>query len=138
MPKYPTPPDLAAIVRNHERRIRALEVKVANLGSQPVGTPGNVFDANVLWNGGFESGLTGWQTSFFTGTAGALGVDGADPLDGLYSGRVVEGSSGRSRRCCGPRSRPPTRRSTRSAALPRTIASACSARRPTSPPPTCR
>jgi hypothetical protein len=95
--RYPVPPDLAALLRDMQRDIKNLQAKVANLGPQPVGSPVAAFDANVIWNGGCESGKTGWGRSFNTGTLGVTSVEAADPLDNLYSLRVDEQASSSTR-----------------------------------------
>lgn len=86
MATYTVPPDLARDIRQMKLDIKTLQVKVANLGAQPSGTPGTVWDANVVWNGGIESGLTGWVRTLFA----PIIVESADPLDQLRSLRVEE------------------------------------------------
>lgn len=86
MPKYPAAPDLAAIVRKLQFDVKTLQVQVANLGAQPGGTPGTVWDANVIWNGGIESGSTGFVRTLFA----PITVDEANPLDQLRSLKISE------------------------------------------------
>lgn len=94
MPAYPAAPDLAAIIRDHTRRIKALEVQMANLtGGTPGGSPGSTFDANVLWNGSFESGAIDWTVGYWTGTSGHMFTENANPLAGLHSARVDESAN---------------------------------------------
>ena len=91
--RYATKPDVAADIRSLKARVRTLEVKVANLGPQPGGSPGSTFDSNVIWNGSMESGITGYGRLFFAGSIGVPYVEDANPLSGLRSLRVDEQAS---------------------------------------------
>lgn len=93
MPLYvkpPSPVDLPRKVRELERRLAIVESRLAYVSSAPTAVSGDVYDANKLWNGAFESGLVGWQTAWWSGNADPhrFYTDGSNPLDGQYSGAL--------------------------------------------------
>ena len=94
--RYPAKPDVVALLKRMQADIAMLKTKVANLGAQPGGTPGDVYDGNVLFNGRFEGGYqTTWMPGrFVAGYGGAnqpkFSIEEADPLDGLRSFRADE------------------------------------------------
>jgi hypothetical protein len=64
MSRYATLPDSTRDIRHLKLRVKSLEARLANLGGQPAGTPpATVYDANVIYNGGMESGTTGWASN---------------------------------------------------------------------------
>jgi hypothetical protein len=98
VPNYAKAPDIVRDIRQLKLDVKALQLNVATLGGQPSGTPGSVFDANVLWNGSMESGFTSWVVgrflSGYTSPDHPVGsVESADPLAGLQSLRVDESAN---------------------------------------------
>jgi hypothetical protein len=71
-----------------ERRLRALEAKVARLAGGVVTPGGAVYDANVLVNPDAEAGSGNWGLSWFTGSAGTYSIEIAAPIAGVRSFRV--------------------------------------------------
>ncbi len=107
MPAYPTRPDLGRRINDIERRLSVVEAQLANRTNQAGGggggtrgdNSGDVYDANVIFNSGFENGgLAGWQQQYYGGAApGSLNLETAAPLNGLRSLRSDEQADSDSR-----------------------------------------
>lgn len=89
MPLNPHDIDVAAILRDHERRIQLLEQSRQQYPrSVTAGAPVPIFDANVAFNGDAESGTVGWQMWWTAGgalDASYLTENTAAPMQGLRS-----------------------------------------------------
>jgi hypothetical protein len=97
MVAYPTAPSIVADIRKLKADVRQLQIQVA--GRVPLGPASGapVYDANVLSNGGIESGVVGWGRGLWSGggTQGVLDLDEANPMDGLRSLRMNEAANTR-------------------------------------------
>jgi hypothetical protein len=97
IPRYTRQPDLAGMMADHERRLRALENALSarlRTGTAPAPTP--TWDVNQLTNGDIEAGLAGWSRGFWNQTVGLglMVVETADPLAGTRSLRMDEPAAG--------------------------------------------
>lgn len=81
------------------RRVADLEYRLNLLTVGGSGGGGNTtqYGPNVLSNGGFESGTTGWFPAGWIGTQATLAIETVSPLDGLDSLKLAEVASSSTR-----------------------------------------